>query len=76
MPVHCCAFFEQMVAVQIMMLLTQQHARPDILSVGSLPGETWPGMQEYKMLMQVCISDCRLFSLEFLCRGLVQHCVT
>ncbi|KAL0024386.1 hypothetical protein WJX79_007764 [Trebouxia sp. C0005] len=39
---------------QIMMLLTQQHARPDILPVGSLPGGTWPGMREYILLMQAC----------------------
>lgn len=69
----CCGYLEQTVAVQIMMLLTQQHARPDIPFVGSLPGGTWLGMQEYILLMQVCSSDCPLFSLEL---KLVQYCAT
>lgn len=60
--------------MQIMMLLTQQHARPDIPSVGSLPGGTWPGMQEYILLMQVCRRDCPCSSSAFLCNSLVLHC--
>ena len=54
---RCCGYLEQMVAVQITMLLIQQHARPDIPFVGSLPGGSWPGMQEYILLMQVCRPD-------------------
>ncbi|KAL0036873.1 hypothetical protein WJX77_003215 [Trebouxia sp. C0004] len=42
---------------QIMMLLTQQQARPDIPPLDSLPGGTWPGMQEYILLMQACWED-------------------
>lgn len=70
----CCGYLKQMAAVQIMMLLTQQHARPDILPVGSLPGGTWPGMREYILLMQVCRLDGPLSSSDVLCNGLILYC--
>ena len=44
---------EHAVAVQIMMLLTQQQARPDIPPLNSLPGRSLPGIEEYVQLMQV-----------------------
>ncbi len=40
-------------AMQIMMLLTQQQARPDIPPLDSLPGPPLPGIEEYVQLMQV-----------------------
>ncbi|KAA6419315.1 MAG: PAS domain-containing tyrosine kinase [Trebouxia sp. A1-2] len=39
---------------QIMMLLTQQQARPDIPPLDSLPGPPLPGIEEYIQLMQAC----------------------
>ncbi|KAL0037083.1 hypothetical protein WJX77_012077 [Trebouxia sp. C0004] len=39
---------------QIMMLLTQQQARPDIPPLDSLPGPPLPGIEEYVELMQAC----------------------
>ncbi|KAL0046815.1 hypothetical protein WJX82_010624 [Trebouxia sp. C0006] len=39
---------------QIMMLLTQQQARPDIPPLDSLPGPPLPGIEEYVQLMQAC----------------------
>ncbi len=40
-------------AMQIMMLLTQQQARPDIPPLDTLPGPPLPGIEEYIQLMQV-----------------------
>ncbi len=45
---------EHAFAVQIMMLLTQQQARPEIPPLDSLPGQPLPGVEEYIPLMQVC----------------------
>lgn len=39
---------------QIMLLLTQQHTRPEIPSAGSLPGPAYPNMEDYILLMQSC----------------------
>jgi len=44
---------EQEFAVQIMMLLIQQQARPDIPPLDSLPGPPLPGIEQYVQLMQV-----------------------
>ena len=44
---------ERDLAVQIMMLLTQQQARPDIPPLDTLPGPPLPGIEEYVQLMQV-----------------------
>ena len=38
--------------VQIMMLLTSSHARPDIPEYDSLPGLAWPGTTAFIQLMQ------------------------
>ena len=40
--------------VQIMMALTQQHARPELPPLETLPGQPLPGIQDYLQLMQDC----------------------
>ena len=42
-----------MMALQIMLVLTQQHDRPDIPSLDTLPGQPLPGIGDYIGLMQV-----------------------
>ena len=36
-----------------MLLLTQQHVRPEIPEAGNLPGPAWAGVDPFVHLMQV-----------------------
>jgi hypothetical protein len=65
---------EREFAVQIMVLLTQQQARPDIPPLDSLPGPPLPGIEEYLQLMQV-FHTLKLLIFQTRCRaGRSPHC--
>ena len=41
-------------SVQIMLVLTQKHERPELPSLETLPGQPLPGIEDYLQLMQDC----------------------